>query len=63
MHKPTSRLRYLQLNMGQMKGQHPTALHIPGTPYATVLQQLWTSDFTNVNDEWRDIPVVAEGEV
>lgn len=43
-HKPTCKLRFF----------HTTR----NGKYTIVLQQLFTSDYADVKDEWRDIPVV-----
>jgi hypothetical protein len=53
--KPTNKLRWVHLHMGELKDFHPSSIQIGDTNYCQVLQQWWE----NGNDagEWRDVPV------
>jgi hypothetical protein len=58
-HRPTMHLRWLDDRLsGNAGARHLSALSpYPNSPISRVLQQLWTSDYEGVADEWRDLPM------
>ena len=65
---PTTKMRLLQIHMGRLRGDHPSAFHQDGTQFAMVLQQ-WYETPPLIDDsgtetrfgEWRDIPIEQAG--
>lgn len=60
--RPTNKLRWLELNMGEMRGDHPSAVRQSGLPFALVLQQWYEGvgvfEVDNpVRGKWCDIPI------